>query len=184
MGVSKTDSRGVKVNILEVMKKRYSAKSYSSRKVEKEKLDYILEAGRVAPSAVLRQNHRIIVVESPEGLAKLGRACRTHNPALILIVCCDYQNSWVNPSDNHDMTDIDCSIVGTHMMLAAAAQGVDSVWLNWFDTEMIKRDFNISESLKVVHLLALGYSDRKAPSPDRHNQTRKPLSETVFYETM
>lgn len=170
------------MDLLQLMKKRYSAKSYSNKKVEKEKLDYILEAGRVAPSAVLKQNHRVIVVESDEGLEKLSRACRTHNPTCILIVCCDHENSWVNPADGHDMTDIDCSIMSTHMMLAATEQGVDSVWLNWFDTEMIKRDFHIPESYKLVHLLALGYADRPAPSPERHKRTRKPIEETVFYE--
>lgn len=170
------------MDILQLMKERYSAKSYSDKPVEKEKLDYILEAGRVAPSAVLRQNHRILVVESKEGLTKLAHSCRTHNPPLILIVCCEFQNSWVNPYDNHDMTDIDCAIVSTHMMLAARAQGVDSVWLNWFDTEKIMHDFSIPKEYCIVNLLALGYADKPAPSPDRHQRTRKPIEQTVFYE--
>ncbi len=172
------------MDLLQLMKKRYSAKSYSDLKVEKEKLDYILEAGRVAPSAVLKQNHRVIVVQSDEGLQKLARACRTHNPSTILIVCCDHNKSWVNPADGHDMTDIDCSIMSTHMMLAATEKGVDSVWLNWFDTEMIKSDFNIPADYKLVHLLALGYSDKEPHSPERHSKTRKPISETVFYESL
>lgn len=170
------------MELLQLMKKRYSAKSYSDRKVEKEKLDYILEAGRVAPSAVLKQNHRILVVQSDEGLSKLSQVCRTHNPPMVLILCSDSQKSWVNPYDQHSMTDIDCSIVSTHMMLAATEQGVDSVWLNWFDTKEMKKLFNIPPKYDVVNLLALGYSDRDAPSPDRHERTRKPLSKTVFYE--
>ncbi len=170
------------MDLLQLAKKRYSAKSYSTKKIEKEKLNYILEAGRVAPSAVLKQNHRILVVESEEGLNNLSNACRTHKPATILIVCCDSNKSWVNPFDEHSMTDIDCAIVSTHMMLAAAEQEVDSVWLNWFDTNMIKRDFNIPDNYSVVNLLALGYADKPAHSPDRHSKTRKPIESTVFYE--
>ncbi len=170
------------MDLLQLMKTRYSAKSYSSKKVEKEKLEKILEAGRVAPSAVLRQTHRVLVVESEGGLNKLASACRTHNPPTILIICSDTRDSWVNPFDDHDMNDIDCSILSTHMMLAAQDQGVDSVWLNWFDTKILRENFNIPDHFKVVSLLALGYSDREAPSPERHDSRRKPLSETVFYE--
>lgn len=171
------------MELLQLMKERYSAKSYSDKKVEKEKLQRILEAGRVAPSAVLRQTHRILVVESREGLNKLASACRTHNPPLMLIICSDTRDSWVNPYDGHDMNDIDCSILSTHMMLAAREQGVDSVWLNWFDPAILHKEFNIPDYYKIVNLLALGYSDREAPSPDRHDRQRKPLNDTVFYES-
>ncbi len=81
------------------------------------------------------------------------------------------------------MNDIDCSIASTHMMLAAREQNVDSVWLNWFDTTIIRKEFNIPEHYKIVNLLALGYSDRDAPSPDRHERTRKPIDQTVFYDS-
>ncbi len=81
------------MELLQLMKERFSAKSYSDKKVEKEKLDIILEAGRIAPSAVLRQTHRILVVQSPEGLKKIESACRTHNPPMILVICSDTRDS-------------------------------------------------------------------------------------------
>ncbi len=171
------------MDLLQLAKKRYSAKSYSQKKLEKEKLQIILEAGRVAPSAVLKQTHRILVVESDEGLSNLNKVCRTHNPPTMLVVCSETENSWINPYDGHDMNDIDCSITVTHMMLAAESLGVNSVWLNWFDTDVMRKYFNIPDKYSVICMLALGYSDKAAPSPERHSRTRKPLEETVFYES-
>ncbi len=170
------------MNVLQLMKERYSAKSYTENKVEKDKLDYILEAARVAPAAANRQTHRILVVESKEGLEKLNKATRTHNPPMILIVCSEKKDSWINPYDKHVMNDIDCSIVSTHMMLAARDVGVDSVWLNWFDPEVLYNEFNIPRDYEIVNLLCLGYADKEAPSSERHIKTRKEITETVFYE--
>lgn len=176
------NSRSQLMSILDLMKERYSARSYSEKAIDKETMDYILEAGRVAPTAANRQTHRILVINSKEGIEKLNKSCRTHNPTTVLIVCSDPANTWINPYDDHDMNDIDCSIVSTHMMLAAKEKGVDSVWLNWFEPEVIYKEFNIPREYKIVNLLSLGYANSDAPSPNRHKDTRKPISDTVFYE--
>lgn len=170
------------MTLLNIMKERYSARSYSSKKVDKEILDKILEAGRVAPTAANKQTQRILVIESEEGLNKIAKACRAYNPPLILIVCSDTTQSWTNQHDGKTMNDIDCSIVSTHMMLEAKALGVDSLWLNWFDPKVIYKEFNIPREYEIVNLLALGYADMEPASPNRHSQTRKPISETVYYE--
>lgn len=170
------------MELLKLMKERYSARSYSIKKVEKEKLQYILEAGRVAPTAANTQTPRILVVESAKGLEKLAKSARIYNPPIILVICSVEKDSWINPFDGRDMNDIDCSIISTHMMLAARELGVDSVWINWFDPEILYKELDIPREYKIVNLLALGYSDKEAPSPNRHDMNRKPLSETVFYE--
>ncbi len=170
------------MTLLPLMKERYSARSYSSKKIEKEVLNSILEAGQVAPTGANRQTHRILVVESKDGIEKAAKASRIYNPPMLLIVCSESDKSWVNPYDGKDLNDIDCSIVCTHMMLEAKAQGVDSLWLNWFDPEILNKEFNIPEGYEIINLLALGYSDKEPLSPNRHNDRRKPLIETVFFE--
>lgn len=170
------------MTLLNLMKERYSARSYSSKKIDKEILDKILEAGRVAPTAANKQTQRILVIESEEGLKKIAKACKPYNPPLILLICSDTSQSWTNKYDGKKMNDIDCSIVSTHMMLEARALGVDSLWINWLDPEVIYKEFNIPDDFEIINILALGYSDKEPASPDRHSETRKPISETVFYE--
>lgn len=54
------------MDFLELAKKRYSAREYSPKEVEQEKLEYILECARLAPSAVNHQPWHFIVVKSDE----------------------------------------------------------------------------------------------------------------------
>lgn len=171
------------MTLLKLMKERYSARSYSAKKIDRDILEAILEAGRVAPTAANRQTQKILVIESEEGLKKIASACKAYNPPTILVICSEKSKSWVSPFDGKTMNDIDCSIVSTHMMLEAKAQGVDSLWLNWFDPEVLYSELNIPKEYEIVNLFALGYSDTEAASADRHDKTRKPISETVFYES-
>lgn len=170
------------MTILPLMKERYSLRKYKEKQLPKDTLDIILEAGRVAPTACNNQTQRILIIQSDEGLAKVAKAAKTFNPPTILLICSDTTTSWKNPFDGKAMNDIDCSIVSTHMMLEAKAQGVDSLWLNWFDPNILREEFNIPDNYEIVNLLALGYPDKEPPSPDRHKTTRKPLKETVFFE--
>lgn len=170
------------MTILPLLKERYSLRKFSDKKIKKEVLDSILEAGRVAPTAANRQTQRILVVESREGLEKIGKAAKIYNPPMVLVICSETKESWVNPFDCKDTNDIDGSIVSTHMMLEAKAQGVDSLWLNWMDPKVLREELNIPEKYEIINLLALGYTNEAPLSPDRHDKTRKPISETVFYE--
>lgn len=169
------------MNLLQLMKERYSCRNYSDREIDKETLDYILEAGRVAPTGANKQPQRILVVNNRNDINNLNKAVNTHNPTTMLIVCSDTRESWVNPYDGHDMNDIDCSIVSTHMMLAAKDRGIDSVWLNWFDPEIIYKELDIPREYKIVNLLSLGYANKEPKPSDRHESQRKPYSETIFY---
>jgi len=171
------------MNFLELAKKRYSCRSYSEKKVEKEKLDLVLESGRVAPSGVNKQPQRLIVVQTEEGLEKIGKACRIYNAPLAIIVCGNKEEVWVSPYNQKSILDIDVSIVTDHMMLQATELGLDSLWVCWFDPEIIKNEFKIPKNLEPINILALGYGDKEAASSNRHDKLRKPLEETVIYES-
>lgn len=170
------------MNFLEMAKKRYSARGYLRKPVEPEKLKTILEAGRVAPTACNNQPQRILVVQSPEGLEKLGRCYRTFNAPVALIVCADHRRSWTRSYDGKNSADIDASIVTDHMMLCATDCGLNSVWICAFNPSILREEFQIPDSLEPINILFIGYADGEPRSPERHDQMRLPLSDTVFYE--
>ena len=170
------------MSFLELAKKRYSCRKYEDKKVEKEKLDIILEAGRIAPTAVNIQPQRLLVITESEGLQKVNKAARTFRAPLVIIVCTDKNSVWTRSIDQKKTTDIDASIITDHMMLAATDLGLGSVWICYFNVEILRKEFNIPEHIEPVNILAIGYEAGEAKSPDRHDETRFPIEHTVSYE--
>ena len=165
----------------EVIKNRYSCKRFDGRRVEEAQLEAILEAGRLAPTAKNLQEQRIYVVQSPEGLAKLDKVtpCR-YGAATCLVVAFDRENVFTYPGDKRDSGVEDATIVATHMLLAAADQGVDSCWINFFDPENLARELGLPENEEVLMILDLGYALEGTKPLATHSQ-RKALKETVTY---
>lgn len=170
------------MDFLELAKKRYSVRKFGSQKVEQEKFEKILEAGRIAPTAANLQPQRIIAIQSEEGLEKLKKAANVYSAPLAFVVCADHSASWKRPLDGHDTADIDTSIVTTHMMLEAADLGLGSIWVCYFKLDIIKAEFDLPESVEPINVLGIGYDAGETKSSDRHATERKPLSETVRFE--
>ena len=165
----------------EVIKNRYSCKNYNGRQVEPEKLNAILEAGRLSPTAKNLQEQHVYVVQSPAALATIDAAtpCRYGAPT-VLVVAFDKNNVFTYPGGKHDSGVEDATIVATQMILAAANEGVDSCWLNFFDPEKLARALGLPENEEILMLLDLGYAAEGA-GPLANHESRKPLSETVSY---
>ena len=165
----------------DVVRDRYSCKSYDGRRVEQEKLDAILEAGRLAPTAKNLQEQHIYVVQSDDGLAKIDKVtpCR-YNAGTCLIVTFDKNNVYTYPGSQRESGVEDATIVATHLMLAAANEGVDSCWLNCIDLEMTHSVFNLPDNEEVLMILDLGYATPGTGPLSNHGK-RKPVSETVTY---
>lgn len=175
------------MDFLSLAKKRYTVRSYTKQKVEKEKLETILEAAHVAPTGGNCQPQRLIVVQSDEGLAKIAKAARIYNAPLAIIVCSDKNVVWTRPFDGKQLTDIDASIVTDHMMMQATELGLGSLWVCYFKPDVLRKEFSIPANLEPVNILVIGYADTNGEpvlSPDRHSKMRKPLSNTVSYETL
>ncbi len=170
------------MDFIEIAKKRYSVRGYKDKKVEEEKLQKILEAAHVAPTAANLQSVRLIVVQSSEGLAKIGKGANLYGAPLAVIVCADHGKAWVRPFDKKQTADIDASILTDHMMLQATELGLGSVWICYFKPDVISREFGLPENLEPVNILAVGYSDEEAADPERHSQTRIPVEELASYE--
>lgn len=172
------------MNFLELAKKRYSVRSYTEQKVEKEKLEAILEAAHVAPTAANLQPVHLIAVQSEEGLAKISKGANIYGAPLAIIVCVDHGKAWTRPFDKKQTTDIDASILTDHMMMEATELGLGSVWICYFMPDVIYREFSLSDNLELVNILAIGYSDEEPADPERHSQARISVSKLVSHESL
>ena len=169
------------MELKKVIKVRFSCKKYSDRQVEDEKIQAILEAGRLAPTAKNLQEQRIYVVQSPEALAKIDTVtpCR-YNAPTVIVVAYNRDNVFTYPGEKRDSGTEDATIVATHMILAAADEGVDSCWVNFLDPDKAKEALGLPENEEVLMFMDLGYAAEGA-GPLPNHSSRKDLSETVTY---
>ena len=167
------------MNVMEAIKSRYSVRKYKDKKVEEEKLNKILEAARLAPSAGNRQEWRYIVVRDKEKIQRLMIAARNQRfvgEAPVVIAACA-------ETDNHLMAcgqlcyPIDVAISVDHMTLVAVEEGLGTCWIGAFYEDQVRDILDIPEKIRVVELLTLGYPD-DSPKP----KIRKSLDEIVMYE--
>ena len=172
------------MDFLEIAKKRYSVRSYSDRKVEGEKLDKILQAAHIAPTAANLQPVHLIVVQKKDGLEKIGKGANIYGAPLAIIVCADHNKAWVRPFDKKKTSDIDASILTDHMMMEATELGLGSVWVCYFKPDVIRKEFSLPDNLEPINILAIGYPNKAAADPERHSQNRIPIKELVSYEKL
>lgn len=172
------------MEFLNIAKQRFSVRSYTNQKVEQEKLDKILEAAHVAPTAANLQPVHLIIVQSEEGLAKIGKAANVYGAPLAIIACADHDKAWVRPFDKKQASDIDASILTDHMMIQATELGLGSVWICYFKPDILKQEFHLPDNLEPVNILAIGYSDEGTGDVNRFNQQRIPIEQLVSYETL
>lgn len=168
------------MDFIELAKSRYSCRKFSCQAVEAEKLNTVLEAGRLAPTATNAQPVRVLVLKSEESLNKLRALTRmTYNASVVLVVCYDTSVSWKasNYNDEFDAGDMDASIVTTHMALAAKDVGLDTLWARAFNAEEVARAFDLPESVKVACILDVGYADAEQGGPSPRHDARKPMAD-------
>lgn len=172
------------MSFLKLAKKRCSVRNYTEQKVEREKLEKILQAAHVAPTAANLQPIRLIVVQSDEGLAKIGKAANIYHAPLAVIVCSSHSKAWTRPFDNKQTVDIDASILTDHMMLEATELGLGSVWICYFKADIIKTEFELPDDLEPINILAIGYANEEPADPERHSTQRIPIGELIHYEKL
>lgn len=170
------------MNFIELAKERFSVREFSSRPVEDEKLKKILEAAKVAPTAVNFQPQKLYVIKSPAAIEKLTGFRNIFGAPLAVIVCYDENISWKNGKDNgHDSGEVDASIVTTHMMLQAWELGIGSCWIGSFNPKEVSEAFDIPACEHPVAILPLGYPAEGCSPSDRHAAYRA-AEEMVRYK--
>lgn len=182
-GFRKPETEAYTMDFLELARQRYSERFFDSRPIEQEKLDRILEAGRVVPTACNYQPQHFYVIRSREGLAKLRQVTPFHyNVPLMLLVCYDARTVWRNPGDryyeNYNSGEQDASIAATTMMYEAEELGVHTIWIRGFDSKTVVDTYGLPETMIPVMMLGLGYPNERAKANAWHYR-RKPIEEYV-----
>jgi nitroreductase len=169
----------MEMSILDIAKKRYSVRSYLEKEVERDKLVQILEAGRIAPSAVNYQPIHLLVITDQKEKEKVAEAYPRDwfkKAPVIIVACGDHSKSWKR-NDGKDHCDIDVAIAIDHMTLAATDLGLGTCWVCAFDAKRCHEILELPENLEVVALLPLGY-----PTGERSNEIkRQSLEEFVSW---
>ncbi len=159
----------------ELCEARYSVRSYKDEAIPADKLDYIKECARLAPSAVNFQPWKLLMVTSEEGLAKV---CATYNrewirtAKAVIIVVAQKDKAWVRAADGKYHGDIDAAIITEHICLAAAEQGLGTCWVCNFDAALCHKEFSLSENEEAVVLIPIGI-----PADEKPQKKRKDISE-------
>ncbi|MBO6106787.1 MAG: nitroreductase family protein [Stomatobaculum sp.] len=166
----------------ELAKARYSVKGFDGKPVEPEKLQQILDAGNVAPTAKNNQPQRIYVIQSEDALAK-ARALTpcTYKASTVLLFTYNKDEVFLYPGAEMVSSGAeDVSIVATHIMLEAADLGVGSCWVNFFEPAKAKELFNLPDNEVPVLLMPLGYP-AEGIAPLENHMKKKALDQTVKY---
>lgn len=164
---------------LELAARRYSLRRFSDQPVEKEKILQLLEAARLAPSAVNYQPCHFIVVTDEKLKARIseGYARDWFAKAPVVIVACgDHNTSWKR-RDGKDHVDVDVAIAVDHLTLAAVELGLGTCWVCAFDAAHVHEVLELPDHLEAIALVPLGY-----PASDQVPvRKRKELAELVSW---
>jgi len=168
------------MDFMTMTKERFSVRKYSDRIVEPEKIERILMAARNAPTAHNNQPQRLYVMQSPEALALVDACTRGRFGApLALVLCYDNQESWKR-KDGYDSGEVDCGIIGTHILFAAFEQGLGSCWVAMFKTDELHDRLHLAASVIPVAVIPIGYPAADA-TPFAFHFEKKPIEATVTY---
>ncbi len=165
------------MNFQELIRARYSVRTYKPDPVEEDKLARILEAARLAPTAANRQAFRVVVLPAKGREAELrrvyGRDWFTQAP-LVLAVCAVPAESWVRKADGWNAAEVDATIAMAHIVLAAAEEGLGTCWIAAFDPAAAREVLGLPVDVIPAAFTPLGYP-ADSPTPKK----RRPLTDLV-----
>jgi nitroreductase len=168
------------MNVMEVIQKRQSIRAYKDTPVTEDKLNRILEAARLAPSASNRQSWKFIVVRESSMRTELGKAANGQRfvgeaPVIIAAVATEPKGIM---SCGVPRYAVDLAIAIEHMVLAAVDEGLGTCWIGAFSQEKVKELLHIPDDCQVVTILPLGFA-----VPGESGKFRKKIDEIVCYDT-
>jgi len=167
------------MDVFEAIQQRRSVRSWQDKPVEDGKLEQVLEAARLAPSASNRQEWRFVAVRDAELRRALTEAANGQGfvgQAPVVIAACAVEHDHIMSCD-HPCYLIDVAIAVDHMTLAARELGLGTCWIGAFKQDKVRDVLGIPETVEVVTLLPLGY-----PTVWPDAKPRKPMEETVCYD--
>ena len=164
--------------LLDIIRERYSCRSYIDKPIEREKLDQIFEAARLAPSAKNMQDWRFVAVS--EKSKKMQVAESTNHPEIfgkagVMIVACSNTDYVMRCGQSAGAIDV--AIALEHICLQATELGLATCWIGSFEPEMVRKVLEIPQGVAIIELMALGYPADKAKKP-----SREPVEKIVCYD--
>jgi len=167
------------MNFSDLVRHRYSCRSYRAEQVEEEKLQQVLEAARLAPTAANRQPFQLVVIHTAGRQAELKRLYPQEwfsQAPLVIGICALPSGAWVR-RDGKNYAQVDAAIAMDHLILAAADLGLGTCWVAAFDPQAAREILRLPDGVEPVAFTPLGY-----PADQAKPKNRKPLAEIVRYE--
>jgi nitroreductase len=162
-----------------VIQNRYSCRAFAAQAVEQEKVDRILEAGRIAPTAVNKQPVHVWAVSNPKTLEAIKGVTRSNYGApLLLVVGCRPADAWVRRYDGKNGAEVDASIIATYLMLAAENEGLATLWVGSFDPALLRGILPGADGYELVAMINVGYPSVES-QPSAMHGTRIPMDDFV-----
>ncbi len=167
------------MDFMNLSQQRYSVRAYKSNPVEESRLQQVLEAARMAPTAANRQPFQLVVIHTAGRQAELKRLYHREwfsQAPLVIGICALPEVAWVR-RDGKNYADVDATIAMDHLILAAADLGLGTCWVAAFDPAAAREILRLPDGVEPIAFTPLGYpADRPRP------KERRPLSELVRYE--
>jgi nitroreductase len=168
------------MNFLELARQRYSVRNYRDDLVPREALDRCIEAARLAPSACNSQPWKFVVMDDPALKARLAAAAfegllglnhfAFKAPVLVVIVA-ERQKAaakWGGLVKRKNFSQMDIAIAAEHFCLQAAAEGLGTCMLGWFNEANVKKQLAVGPRKRIELLISVGFSaDEQAPRKKR-----------------
>ncbi|MFX1418131.1 MAG: nitroreductase family protein [Promethearchaeota archaeon] len=169
------------MDFYEVVKKRRSLRVFKPEMPEKEKIERVLEAARLAPTWANMQGVHYIIVKEPENVksvwAAIGQETKFTEAPMFIVGLISPSGSGVN-KNGEKYYGVDFGICFEHLILAATAEGLATCWIGWFNEEKLKKILKIPKKYKIMGLTPLGYTIK----PKGEVEERKPIEKIVHYE--
>jgi nitroreductase len=166
------------MDLYDAIKKRYACRSYASKPIEKDKLDRVIEAARLAPSAKNLQDWRFVIVTDEKNRNEVAMACNEQKfiaTAPAIIVGCS--NSDYKMRCGLPISSIDLAIAMEHIALAATAEGLATCWIGSFYPEKLKPLLDIPERAEIIEVMPIGY-----PADKETHRPRESVQKIVCYD--
>ena len=168
------------MNIEKLFLKRKSVRSYSSKEIDKETIVELLNATRLAPSAVNYQPLRLFICSSDEIKQRIVESYPRkwfQTAPLYIVACADKSQSWKRAADNKDHGNIDVAIAVTHLTLKATEMGLGTCWVCNFDANVLADALNLDNVLEPVAIIPIGYPTEEASLDIEQPKKRKSIEE-------
>ena len=172
----------------DIVSARHSVRAFDpARPVPPEDIMALIEAARWAPSACNSQVWRFIAVTDPErirqicaqGMGPILRNKFMRDAPLIIVGCAELDivaNKIGTKFTGIEYYQLDMGIAMEHIVLKATELGLGTCWVGWINEENLRSTLGIPKHVRVMALIAVGYSTETAPS----KRTRKPMRKILY----